>query len=139
MICISKDILSNDLRNRNSIYMMLTRSFITSYFIINKSNGELINRLRNGITCIKDNNALIINEPSDKEKEELRKTVIKAARKLKSQYEITEEIMDEIKVERRWREKLHKMVELAYKDNFKEEEVSEFIRTNYRMLYGRGK
>ena len=34
VICLMQNPLDEDLQNRNSIYMMLTRSFITSYFII---------------------------------------------------------------------------------------------------------
>lgn len=34
VICLMQSKLDNDLQNRNSIYMMLTRSFITSYFIM---------------------------------------------------------------------------------------------------------
>lgn len=34
MICFMQGKLTDNLQTRNSIYMMLTRTFITSYFIV---------------------------------------------------------------------------------------------------------
>jgi superfamily I DNA and RNA helicase len=137
MICITRGNLTDDFQNRNSIYMMLTRSFITSYFILSKNNGEIIKKFKNGIECINNKNALIVREPSNEEKLRLRNTIINNARKLKSQFDITEDIMDNFRISKKFREKLHKLVEVMFKENFDEDNVREFIKSNYHMMSGK--
>ncbi|PFE70783.1 hypothetical protein CN316_11445 [Bacillus cereus] len=66
VICLSAKRIGHHVRKRNALYMTLTRSFITSYLIINQSNNEeVIEKLQTGLTSINENNKLIFEEPRE--------------------------------------------------------------------------
>lgn len=59
------------------MYMVLTRSFISSYFIISDTNeGELINNINKNLVKILQDGELTVNEPSEQEKEQKRTAII---------------------------------------------------------------
>lgn len=134
VICIMQSNLRADLQQRNSIYMMLTRSFITTYFIIPKSNGDLVGDLQNGINAINETGVLTVKEPSEKEKERLRNAIINKNKINQSHYDYVEEIMDEINITRDKREKLHKMIEYLCKDEFDRDKIREIIQVNATLI-----
>jgi superfamily I DNA and RNA helicase len=134
VICITQSNLRRDLQQRNSIYMMLTRSFITTYFIVPKSNGDLLERLQNGINEINGKGYLTVAEPSEKEKEQLRNAIINKNKINQSHYDYVEEIMDEINVAKEKREKLHKMIEFLCKDEFDRDRIREIIQVNATLI-----
>lgn len=68
VICIETGIINDDIRKRNSIYMILTRSFLSSYFIVNKKNEEFIRTYREAIKSIKQNGYMELQEPDEEEK-----------------------------------------------------------------------
>ncbi|PGR32140.1 hypothetical protein COC64_25490 [Bacillus cereus] len=64
VICISHENIGENIRKRNSLYMTLTRSFITSYLFVSKQNNEsFINAVSTGLNNIKISNKLIFNKP----------------------------------------------------------------------------
>ncbi len=64
VICISHERIGENVRKRNSLYMTLTRSFITSYLFISKANNEdFIKTVSEGLNNIKVSNKLIFNKP----------------------------------------------------------------------------
>jgi len=134
VICIMQSNLRPDLQQRNSIYMMLTRSFITTYFIIPESNGDLVKNLQNGIKAINENGFLSVKEPSDEEKEKLRNAIINKNKINQSHYDYVEEIMDEINITKAKREKLHKLIEYLCKDEFDKEKIREIIQVNSTLI-----
>lgn len=134
VICIMQNNLKPDLQQRNSIYMMLTRSFITTYFIIPESNGDLVGDLQNGINAINENGVLTVKEPSEKEKERLRNAIINKNKINQSHYDYVEEIMDEINITKDKREKLHKMIEFLCKDEFDKDKIREIIQVNATLI-----
>ena len=67
VICISPDKISNSIYFRNGIYTALTRSFLTSYFIVNSSNEEFLNTYGNAITQIYDG-YIEVTEPREDER-----------------------------------------------------------------------
>lgn len=134
VICITQTLLNYNLQNRNSIYMMLTRSFLTTYFIISNNNGQLINTLKNGIDNINKTECLSISEPTPKEKEALRNAIIDRNRIAKSQYDLVEDIMDKCNIYKDHRKKLHAMIEVMFKDNFDENKVYDFIQATYSLM-----
>ncbi len=75
VICVSLDYISNDIRFRNSIYMALTRSFLTSYFIINSSEEDFYRLYSKAIKDIDIKGYLCVKEPSEKEKEIMKNQV----------------------------------------------------------------
>ena len=134
VICIMQSNLRPDLQQRNSIYMMLTRSFITTYFIIPKSNGDLVADLQNGIEAINKTGVLTVKEPSEEEKERLRNAIINKNKINQSHYDYVEEIMDEINITKDKREKLHKMIEYLCKDEFDRDKIREIIQVNATLI-----
>lgn len=134
IICIMQSPLRQSLQQRNSLYMMLTRSFITTYFIVSDENGEMIDTLNAGIKFINQNGYLSVKEPTSTEKERLNTAIINSIRITKSHYDITEDIMDKLGVKTEYREKLHQMVEVYSQDEFDENKVFEFIKLNYNLF-----
>lgn len=134
VICITQNKISNNLQRRNSIYMMLTRSFLKTYFLVNTNNGEYINQLKNGISSINKNNYLEVIEPSSKEKEELRNAIINNPSVRISQFELVENIMDEIGVKKEYRERLHSSVTALHPNEFDYSVLYETIDLNYKMI-----
>lgn len=134
IICIAQQHLSRDLQQRNSLYMMLTRSFLTSYFIISTSNEEIIDKLKIGIQNINKNNCLSVTIPTDKERQTLRNTIITQSNPIKSHFELVEQIMDEVGVKKEFREKLHKIVETISEGGFDRDRVHEIVIANYALF-----
>ncbi|PEI57459.1 MULTISPECIES: DEAD/DEAH box helicase [Priestia] len=65
IICIANEKIGLNVQKRNALYMTLTRSFITSYLLINDSNNsEIIDNLEQGLRGIDQNNKLIFEEPA---------------------------------------------------------------------------
>lgn len=73
VICIVNSTISDDIYSRNTLYMMLTRSFITSYLIINNDgmfirNDKFINIYKKAAAQIQQNACIEIEEPDEREK-----------------------------------------------------------------------
>lgn len=134
VICLMQGNLDRDLQNRNSIYMMLTRSFITSYFIIPDDDQEMISKLENGVNFVNENGYLHIKEPSDEQKEILNNAIINRGNIHRSQHDMLEEIMDNIGIEKNYRSKLHSVIKGGYKDEMDYDRLYEVVRTNYNMM-----
>ena len=114
--------------------MMLTRSFITSYFILPDTKSKNLDEIIEGVNEVNRNGYLHISEPSDKEKERLNNAIIRRTSMYKSQREIVDEILDELKIKKELREKFHGMISIMYKGETDREKLYEFILTNYNMM-----
>ncbi|WP_330502012.1 UvrD-helicase domain-containing protein [Peribacillus frigoritolerans] len=65
IICIANEKIGLNVQKRNALYMTLTRSFITSYLLINQvNNNEICNNLEFGLSGINSSNRLIFQEPA---------------------------------------------------------------------------
>lgn len=118
VICISKNKLSTSTKRRNAMYMILTRSFISSYFLISDSNGDdVFNLIDSRLDCIMENGYLEVEEPSKERQEKLRQTIISSKNINKSQKEIASEIMEQINIPLQHREKIHKSLETLLEDD----------------------
>lgn len=133
VICVMQSKLDRDLQNRNSIYMMLTRSFITSYFIL-PNDEENIDKMKQGVDFVNKNGYLHVKEPDLRQRERLYNTVINRSNVFKSQHDIVEEIMDRIKIEKTYRNKIHKIIQDAFSDEFDREKLYDIIRMNYSCM-----
>lgn len=133
VICVMQSKLDRDLQNRNSIYMMLTRSFITSYFIL-PNDEENIDKMKQGVDFVNKNGYLHVKEPDLRQREKLYNTVINRSNVFKSQHDIVEEIMDRIKIEKTYRNKIHKIIQDAFSDEFDREKLYDIIRMNYSCM-----
>lgn len=112
IICISSKKMSDSKSYRNSLYMVLTRAFITAYLLISDENdGELIENLNLEIKKLQKTDDIIIDEPSIEVKSYLEKQVISPVNLIKSKKEIVEEIMRSKSVSQRSKSKIHKILE----------------------------
>lgn len=68
VICIETGVINDDIRKRNSIYMILTRSFLSSYFIVNSVNEQFIKIYEAAINYINKNGYMELREPGKTEK-----------------------------------------------------------------------
>lgn len=134
VICITQNKLPLNLQSRNSIYMMLTRSFLTTYFIVSDENSDIIDLLKEGINTINEKGMLVINEPSEDEKERLRNAIINNNMVNQSPYDFIESIMDEMKIEMKYREKLHKIIEITNPDLYDKYRIKKIIENNIDLM-----
>ena len=72
VICIVNDKITENIYSRNTLYMLLTRSFITSYLIINNDdivdNTDFISTYIDAARDIQESSCIFIREPSEDEK-----------------------------------------------------------------------
>ena len=94
IICVVPNIISNNILTRNSIYMALTRSFLTSYFIIDKQNDDFYTLYSEAIKKITDEGVMKLHEPSVAEREEMVTNInITLSTKRKTPSQIIDEIL----------------------------------------------
>lgn len=134
VIAFMQDNLSDDLQMRNSIYMILTRSFITSYFVLPNDDSDSLKEIMNGVKEVNRRGYLHIEEPSEEEKRGLNNAIIDRTNMYKSQREIVDEIFEELDINKALREPLRIVIKALYKDELDREKLYEVIRTNYNML-----
>lgn len=117
VICISPKRISENIISRNKIYTSLTRSFLTSYFIVNDINKEFIDIYGNAINQICDKGYIEVTEPSEDE----RKLITTKIQKAKQE-----------------RLSLENIIEMIKRD-FPQKELEDTIKTSAKNLYGKYK
>lgn len=70
VICVANKEISANIFERNAIYMVLTRSFIVSYFVVNSSNKDFIPVYENVARDITKQGVMLLQEPSKEEQQE---------------------------------------------------------------------
>ncbi|MDR1181822.1 MAG: ATP-binding domain-containing protein [Bacteroidales bacterium] len=99
VICITSNIFDS-YRYRNTLYTMLTRSFIQSILIITQPiDIELKGQLKSGLNKIYNDGCMCIKEPSEKERDEI-KTKLEAHESQISLYDTFSEICEKTKISR---------------------------------------
>lgn len=133
VICITKKI-NNSSSYRNSLYTMLTRSFIKSFFLIpNTKNSGLTQGMKDGLNDILTKKQMIIEEPSEQEKARIR-TRFKTRLKNMSHYDIMLKIFEDLKVNKKHHNKILQatqqfdMIESDY------ETLKEFVNDNLKYI-----
>lgn len=134
VICFMQGRLTDNLQTRNSIYMMLTRSFITSYFILPDDGADNVKYIMQGVKAVNENGFLHVKEPTKEEQKKLNNAIIKHTGIHQSQREIVEDVLNEIGIPKKNREKFHTLIATLYKDEFEKERLYEIIQTNYNMM-----
>ncbi len=127
VICVANSIKSNP-NFRNTLYTMLTRSFIQSYLLL-KDNDDL-QMIRSGLEIINTENC-IKTEPSTEEKKQIKNTIIKLKEETNMSYkDFLTKIFDSLKVGTKCRKVLSGMIEDILDNSFDKELVIEFIQDN---------
>lgn len=93
VICVAPENVSANIALRNSLYMVLTRSFLTSYFILNKDDESIISISNNILKDLQIKNALNVKIPTTEEITNIKDRIVKFNSK-KKRYTISEVIDD---------------------------------------------
>ncbi|MFA5012130.1 MAG: AAA family ATPase [Ignavibacteria bacterium] len=136
VICITKGIY-NSSSYRNSLYTMLTRSFIKSYLLIPEdSRYGLTEGMKIGLKGIVDNNQMVIQEPTDAEKENIR-TSFKNRIKKESYYDLMMNIFKRLRVDKKYHDKLFKVSQQLDMIESDEDTLTEFVMDNIKYIKGK--
>ena len=134
VICLLKNELVDSFNTRNSLYMMLTRSFISSYLLVT-DNGDNISKIIKGVNFVNQYEYIETIEPNDSEKKELKTAIINRTRVHKSQQQIVDEILDDLGVnDSRTRGKIHQLIKTAFRGEFDRDKLFEVIKINYSFM-----
>ncbi len=133
VICVTKRITDSP-SYRNSLYTMLTRSFIKSFLLVQPKNlSGLTDGMINGLKTIITQNQMIIEEPSEEEKKTIR-TRFKYSLKKLSHYDLMMEIFKKLKVDKKYQQKLLDAVQQMDMIESDEETLREFIKDNLKYI-----
>ncbi|WP_066351138.1 DEAD/DEAH box helicase [Aliarcobacter skirrowii] len=128
VICITNKI-KNDLQYRNTLYTMLTRSFIQSY-LLTKDHEKII-ELQKGLKIINDKKYILTTEPSFEEKQNIKKTIIEYKEDSGISYkDFLTKIFNSEQIGSKCRKKLEKMISELLDNTFDKEQIIEFINKN---------
>ena len=133
VLCITRK-LSDSPTYRNSLYTMLTRSFIKSYLVIPENDESgLTEGMKEGLQEIINKKEMIVTEPTDKEKELIRTRFESKVAKM-SHYDLMISIFKKLKIDKKYHQKLltatHQL-DMVEKD---EETLIEWVRDNSKYL-----
>ncbi|MDU9047780.1 MAG: ATP-binding domain-containing protein [Candidatus Electrothrix sp. Rat3] len=135
VICVTKKITCSP-SYRNSLYTMLTRSFLKSFFVTQpgKRSG-LTSKMKEGLKHIISQKEMVIKEPSEEEKKKIR-TRFKYSLKKLSHYDLMMKIFKELKVEKRYQDKLLQATQQM--DMIESDQIilKEFIKDNLKYIKG---
>ena len=134
IICITTSALNSNTTIRNSLYMMLTRSFITSYLILSEENGDLNEEINRSVNELIDTGKLKVKKPEPNEIMDKSKLMLEATIN-KSQYEIVEEILQTFQIQDlRIKEQIHRVVHVMLQDSVDVDKIYAVISKNIELI-----
>lgn len=133
VICVTRAI-RNDLGYRNALYTMLTRSFIKSYLVMpEESNSGMTREMTVGLNTIIETNKMIIDEPSDKEKQQI-KTSFKSKLNRKSHFDLMMDIFNKLNIDKKYHNQLFQATQQFDMIDSDEDTLTEFVTGNLKFL-----
>lgn len=135
IICLTTTPLNSNTTVRNSLYMMLTRSFITSYLILSKENGNLNSKIEREAQELNDSGKLIVSKPKHNEIMDKSKLMLEANIN-KSQFEIVEETLQQYyQIQNpEAKERIHRVVNVLLPDSVDIDKINEVISKNIELI-----
>lgn len=130
IICITTTPLKTNTLIRNSLYMMLTRSFLTSYLILSEKNGELNKKLKKAAIEIMETGHINVKKPIADDIMDKSELMLRVNQN-KSQHEIVEDILETLGIEEpKERKKLHSLVNVMLKNSVDVDKIYTLINNN---------
>lgn len=133
VICVTKKIHNNP-SYRNTLYMVLTRSFLRSYLLISKDcNEELAKTLQQGLKNINETSTLLITPPTEDEK----KSIVTAFNYDETKvpfYDYVYNIFEEIGISQTFRSSFYNFIKAFVGEKFDRELIIQIINTNYNFI-----
>lgn len=130
VICITNKIQDN-YKYRNTLYTMLTRSFIQSFLLVKDDTNLKVQK--DGLEIINNKKYIKTIEPTEEEKEKIKNTIsLLQEEKNISFKEFLLKIFDECQVNREKQKNLQNMINSndLLKDSFDREQIKDFIYRN---------
>ncbi len=132
VICIASRI-QNTHAFRNSLYTMLTRSFIQSYLLVKDATN--IDVQQAGLKIINQDKCIKAVEPSEEEKEHIRSTIVKLLQTPNISYkEFLSNIFNELKIKKKYRPKFERALVDTGIEKFDTDATVEFINVNRKYF-----
>lgn len=133
IICIADNSIGLNVRRRNALYMTLTRSFITSYLMINETNnGNFYNLLQTGYNSINSTNKLIFERPERYiDSAEL---VFDVTDQTISQRDIVDSIFEKYTISYIKQDKLRTIVQTICPDSVDYTQIENIIKSNMDLV-----
>lgn len=133
VICVAGRI-SSAYGIRNSLYMMITRSFLQTYLIMpSEYNQELYDQINTGLDIINVKNCIEVQAPSKEEIVKIRTTITHSKADI-SFYDFVYQIFDELDIYPLFRPDLYETVKRTVGEKFARDNVREVIEFNYRIM-----
>ena len=127
VLCIG-DKIKDSYKYRNTLYTMLTRSFLQSYLLL--LDDYKIKEQEKGLEIIQKNRCIKTTEPTDEEKQEIKRTIIKLKEEKNISFnEFLTQIFNELEINAKCRKELLKVLPDRLRV-FEKEPIVEFIKTN---------
>lgn len=128
VICIADYIITRDLTIRNTLYMTLTRSFITSYLLVQEfGNVDLIKVLKKGLIEINKSLTMEISEPSPEERVKQESIIKQYNTFTLNQYEVLSKIFDELNIDKAERHDIRDIVSKFRPNETNRDTLKKFI------------
>lgn len=134
IICVVNSELQTSISSRNTLYMALTRSFLTSYLLISSSNTELIPKLQRGLESIISTDELIVKKPSKEQILTKEQRLISMTEENKSQREIMEELFNKHKIPSVYRDRLREIVKITLIDSVDPISIETVIKNGMEQI-----
>lgn len=133
VICITGKI-GDSYRKRNTLYAMLTRSFIQSYLLV--TDNYKLDEFRRGLEIINKERSIKTIEPTESEKQEIENTLAEIRNRKNISYkEFINGIFDELNITKQeYRNKLEKIINVAEVEPFNKEQTKKIIEANKNFL-----
>lgn len=132
VFCVT-DGIKDAYRYRNSIYTMLTRSFIKSYLVICDENSTIPQTIRQGWTQIQREHRMTITIPTQEEQEEI-EIQFTEAKKALSLRESVELFAKENNFSEDDKDRLITIMNNAVLDSYDEDQINETIKNAANLL-----
>lgn len=129
VICITNKIIDS-YRYRNTLYTMLTRSFLKSFLMVENNDGLEI--FRDGLQMINSKSYIETKIPTSDERKEIEQTLLKYQDDINMSYkDFLESIFEEIKInDIKTKERLEEALLQTSFDKFDREKTMAFINAN---------
>ena len=130
VLCVGSKI-KDSYKYRNTLYTMLTRSFLKSYLLY--IEDYKIEEQKKGLAIIEKEKCIKTIEPTEQEKEEIKRTIIKLKEEKNMSFnDFLTEIFNDLKIDSPCRKEIIKVLPEKLKV-FEKEPIIEFINTNKKF------